>query len=418
MIPLRVQELTLGYGSQVVLRQVSLEAGPGEIVGIVGPNGSGKSTLLKAISGVLTPWSGEIALNGRRLSRISRQGLARLVAVVPQNPSLPEAFTVLEVALMGRYPHLGFLRYEGERDLALAWEALEKAGMAHLAQRRVGQLSGGERQRVVIARALAQEPQVMLMDEPLAHLDLQHQLEVIALVQDLTRRGLTAIVAMHDLSLAARFCQRLVLLKDGGIGAQGLPGAVLTPENIEAAFGVEALVYPHLLSGHPVIDSIPKRPNTERPRIHLIGGGGKAARVMQSLHARGYRLSIGVLNEGDTDLAAGRALSIPVVAIPAFSGIDRESYQQNLELIAGADLMVVADVPFGWANLLNLRAAASARQVVLLEETPIQERDFTSGTATLLYQQLKASAICTTREGLLASIEGLLLAGGHLPPRV
>lgn len=407
MLPLRIKDLTLGYGSRVVLRQVSLEVGPGQVLGILGPNGSGKTTLLAAVSGVLRPWAGEISLNGQSLPRMSRLALARLVAVVPQNPSLPAAFTALEIALMGRYPHLGFLRFEGQKDLALAWEALEKTGMEHLAQRLVGQLSGGERQRLVIARALAQEPQLLLLDEPLAHLDLQHQLETIALVQDLARRGLSTLVAMHDLTQAARFCQRLALLKDGSIRAQGLPEEVLTPENIEAAFGVEALVYPHLLSGHPVIDPIPRRPRAGR-RVHIIGGGGKAARIMQALHAEGFRLSIGVLNEGDTDLAAARALGVPAVAIPAFSGIDGESYQHNLELIADAELVVVAEVPFGWANLLNLKAAAQARRLLLLEETPIQERDFTGGSAAALYLKLKAQAIGTTPDGLLPSVRGLL----------
>ena len=391
----------------MVLRQVSLEVGPGEVLGILGPNGSGKTTLLSAISGALRPWAGEISLNGQSLPSMSRLALARQLAVVPQNPSLPPAFTALEIALMGRYPHLGFLRFEGERDLALAWEALERTGLGRLAQRQVGQLSGGERQRLVIARALAQAPQLLLLDEPLAHLDLQYQMEAMALVQDLARRGLSTIVAIHDLTQAARFCQRLALLKDGSVRALGPPEEVLTPENIEAAFGVEALVYPHLLSGHPVIDPIPHRPRA-KGRIHIIGGGGKAARILQALHAEGYRLSIGVLNEGDTDLAAARALGVRVLAIPAFSGIDGESYRHNMELIGEAELVVLAEVPFGPANLLNLKAAAQALRLVLIEESPIQERDFTGGSAAAIYIELKGRATSTTQDGLLPSVKALL----------
>ena len=407
MLPLRVKQLTLGYDNRVVLHEVSLGVGPGEIVGVVGPNGSGKTTLLKAVSGVLRPWSGELALDGRSLGQMSRHALARLVAVVAQNASLPAAFSALEVVLMGRYPHMAFLRFEGERDLAVAWEALRKTGIEALAERRVGQLSGGERQRLVIARALAQEPELLLLDEPLAHLDLHHQLETMALVQELAGRGLGTLVAMHDLTLAARFCHRLVLLKDGTVRAQGLPEEVLTPENIEAAFGVEALVYPHLLSGHPVIDPVPRRLRAER-RIHIIGGGGKAARIMQALHAEGYRLTIGVLNEGDNDLAAARALGVPAVVVPAFSSIDGESHRHNLELIAGAELVVLAGVPFGWANLLNLEAAVEARRLVLVEDGPIQRRDFTGGSAAALYLKLKAQATASTAEGLVSLVKGLL----------
>jgi iron complex transport system ATP-binding protein len=410
---LRVQEVALGYGNKLVLKDVSLEANPGELVGLVGPNGSGKSTLIKAISGVLPSRSGKITLNGQVITRVSRQSLACLVAVVPQNPSLPEAFTALEIVLMGRYPHLGLLRYESERDLATAWNALEAMKMEGLAQRRVNELSGGERQRLLIARALAQEPEVILLDEPTAHLDFQHQLEVMELVQGLAQQGKVAVAAIHDFSLAARFCHRLVLLRDGTVGAEGPPEAVITARNIEAAFGVKTLVYTDPLGSRLIIDPLPKRTEACSQRIHIIGGGGRAARLMRMIHSAGFELTAGVLNEGDTDYNAARALGIEVVAIPPFASIDERSHRLNLELVAKADCTVVADVPFGHANLLNLEAAAWARRLVLIEESCIESRDFAGGKAKALYQELKGQATTCMEKQVLSTLALVLDTKGQ-----
>jgi len=383
------------------------------MVGIVGPNGSGKSTLIRALSGVLPPRSGEIALNGQGIHRLSRQSLARLVAVVPQNAPLPEAFTALEIVLMGRYPHLGLLRYESKRDLAIAWDALERTGIAPLAQRRVTELSGGERQRLLIARALAQEPRVILLDEPTTHLDIQHQVEVMELVRGLVAQGTAAVAAIHDFSLAARFCHRLLLLRDGGVGAQGPPQSVITPENIEAAFGIHALVYPDPVGERLIVDPFHKRTRAEPCHIHIIGGGGRGARALRLLHAEGFEVTAGVLNEGDADLAMAQALGIPAVIIPPFATIDEESHRRNLELVARAECTLVVDLPFGRANLLNLRAATSARRLILIEETPIEHRDFTGGAAATLYRQLKGRARSTTYHNLLHCLRETL-AGGEV----
>lgn len=249
---LEVEELTAGYDGRVAVRGVSFTAPPGQIVGLIGPNGSGKSTILKAISRVLTPWGGRVLWEGVDLGKLSRSQLSRLVATVPQTPHLPEAFTALEIVLMGRNPHLGLLRYEGERDLALCRQAMEATATAHLAGRRMGEVSGGERQRVVIARALAQEPRILLLDEPTAHLDLHHQMEVMDLVQRLGE-GKVVVVAIHDLNLAALYCSRLVLLREGQVFTQGPPAQVIAPENIEAVYGARVLVRPHPLNGRPVV---------------------------------------------------------------------------------------------------------------------------------------------------------------------
>lgn len=244
MLEIRAENLSLGYGSHVVVRDLSFSFLPGQMTGLVGPNGCGKSTIIRALSRVLAPRSGRVVLGGRDITHIPRLELACLVGVVPQIPLLPSTFTAFEIVLMGRNPHLGFFQYEGERDVAIANEAMERTRTGQLANRRVGELSGGEIQCVVIARVLAQETQAILLDEPTANLDIGRQIEVLDLMRGLCRnRGLTVGVALHDLNLAVEYCDRLILLAQGGIRAEGAPAEVVTEANISAVYGVAGSVY-------------------------------------------------------------------------------------------------------------------------------------------------------------------------------
>ncbi len=262
---LKVENVTLAYGKNIVLEGINFAAQEGEMLGLIGPNGSGKTTLLKAISRLLSPRSGEIRLNGKNIAKIPRKELAKLLAVVPQNPSLPETLTAFELVLMGRNPHLGFLRYESRKDMEIAYKAMELTQTDFLASRRVGELSGGEKQRLIIARALTQEPKSLLLDEPTAHLDINHQVEILNLVKSLcTCKGLTVIAALHDLNLAAQYCDRLFLLGNCRIYAEGTPEEVITPQNIKEVYGAEVLVYPHPVN---------KLPTT----LIMAGNGGREA---------------------------------------------------------------------------------------------------------------------------------------------
>jgi iron complex transport system ATP-binding protein len=251
---LEVRDLTVAYGRLVALRRVSLSLRAGELLGVVGPNGSGKSTLIRAITRLVRPLGGNIRLDGKEVGRLSQRELARWAAVVPQSPYLPDAFTVLEVALMGRTPHLGLLQSEGRADLAAVRRALEETDTWQLAGRRVGELSGGERQRVVVARALAQETPLLLLDEPTAHLDMGHQAAVLDLVRQLCRReGKGVLAAVHDLSLAGQYCDRLVMLNEGRIVGEGEPQEVLSPELLASVYGTRVSVFSHPLTGRPVV---------------------------------------------------------------------------------------------------------------------------------------------------------------------
>ncbi|HET8629246.1 MAG TPA: ABC transporter ATP-binding protein [Thermomicrobiales bacterium] len=250
------RRLRFGYGARPVLRDLSLRVAHGEFVGLIGPNGAGKSTLLRLVCGALRPAAGELDFDGAPLARLSRRALARRIAVLPQSPMLPDAFTVAELVLLGRTPHLGLLQPEGRADFAAARRALLAAGCLDLAGRRLGELSGGERQRAALARALAQEPELLLLDEPTAHLDPGHQQELLATLGRLNREaGLTVLAVFHDLNLAAARCDRLALLHDGRAIADGPPAAVLTPPLLRRAYGFEAQVIPHPRTGLPVVIS-------------------------------------------------------------------------------------------------------------------------------------------------------------------
>ncbi|MBM4447447.1 MAG: heme ABC transporter ATP-binding protein [Chloroflexi bacterium] len=252
MFNLQLANVNLGYGKQTVLHDISFDAKPGAMLGIIGPNGSGKSTLIKGITRLIKPSSGQIFLDGTNIADMNQQDLARLVAVVPQNPALPEPFTALEVVLMGRTPHLGLLRYEGEKDLVIVQRAMEATQTLVFAERRVGELSGGERQRLTIARALAQEPKIILMDEPTANLDINYQIETLDLARQLCReQGLIVVVTLHDLNLASQYCDRLVMLSDGKIYCNGIPKVVINAQAIKEVYGAEVYVYPHPINALP-----------------------------------------------------------------------------------------------------------------------------------------------------------------------
>jgi iron complex transport system ATP-binding protein len=254
MNKLEVKGVTLSYNHAPVVDSVSFQLQPGELVGLIGPNGCGKSTIIKALSRVLGLRSGEIRLDGKEIKHISHSELAKVIGVVPQNPNLPETFTVMEVVLLGRNPHLGWLRSESTHDFAIARQAMEQTGVAELADRKIGELSGGEKQRVTIARVLAQQPQAILLDEPTANLDIAHQIEVLNLMKGLCHeRKLAVLIALHDLNMAAQYCDRLILLKKGRLYAQGVAQQVITSDNIKEVYGAGSTVYPHPENQLPVV---------------------------------------------------------------------------------------------------------------------------------------------------------------------
>jgi iron complex transport system ATP-binding protein len=239
---LAFESISVEIGGREILRDVSLELSAGEILVLAGSNAAGKTTLLRVASRVLRPSAGLVRVRGRTAESLSRRALAQEIAMVPQDVQVAFPFRAGEVVLMGRSPHLGAFGYESRADVERAREAMERVGIAALADRSILELSGGERQLVLIARALAQDPEVLLLDEPTAHLDLRHRIQVLALIREFAAGGRSALVVSHDLTLAARTCDRIGLLAAGGLLAVGRPREVLSRENLRAAFDIEAEV--------------------------------------------------------------------------------------------------------------------------------------------------------------------------------
>ena len=256
---LEIDSVCFFYGDVPVLRGLDLEVGEGEVVGVVGPNGSGKSTLLKIVSGVLNPRSGGVRWGGQDLVPLSPRERARLVAVVPQTPHIPGAFTALELTIMGRTPYLGLLQAESGEDLAIVRRAMELTGTWEFANQPMDKLSGGERQRVLIARALAQETPLLLLDEPTASLDIAYQITVLDTLRVIQKeRGGAILIAIHDLTLAAQYCHRIALLKDGVVYVQGTPREVLTSANVFEGYNALVSILDHPVSGMPVVLPVPQ----------------------------------------------------------------------------------------------------------------------------------------------------------------
>ena len=257
MVRIRIRDVEFSYASVPVLKNICMEVAESEILGIIGPNGAGKSTLLRCIDRILSPQKGTIFLNERDISKMSRLEIAKRMGYIPQSTTQVFPATVFETVLMGRRPHISWRC--NERDVEKVLEVLHLLDLEGLAMRDINELSGGQQQKVFIARALVQEPDVLLLDEPTSNLDIKHQLEVMDIIKEIARkRGISAIMAIHDLNLAARYADRLIMMKNGMIYAAGEHFSVLTPENIREVYGVEVEVSKH--NGRPFV--IPLRPTT------------------------------------------------------------------------------------------------------------------------------------------------------------
>ncbi len=410
--------LTIGYDGKPVLREASLTLAPGQFLGVVGANGSGKSTLVRGLSRVLRPIAGQVLLDGADIHDMSARALARRLAVVGQDNPVAFDFPVREVVLMGRAPHLSRFGIEHARDHTIAEECMELTHTAAFADRPITSLSGGERQRCMIARALAQQPDVLLLDEPTAHLDINHQIEVLDLARRLTAdRGLATLVVLHDLNLASQYCDRLLLLAGGEIAAEGPPRQVVTEDRIRAAYGTDVQVRLHPSTGRPYVTLLSRlpitSPPTRRTKLHLICGAGTGVRLMRHLHQLGFALSVGAVNVADSDQLEAEALDLRRVEEAPFSEITEEAHRRNCAMAREAEVVIVTGIPFGRGNIRNLEAAVqargAARRVVLIDDPPIAARDFTDGEATDLQRQVvnAGAELCRDEDECLSRIEEL-----------
>src|SRR2546423_465539 len=425
---LDVDGIAFGYAKQPLLYDVHLQVRAGEMLGLLGPNGSGKTTLLRLISGVLRPQQGKVFLEGRDLQQWGRRGAARRIAVVPQELHMPFAFTVEHMVGLGRTPFVNFLGSQTKHDQSIVQEAMQAAGIATLAPRFFNELSGGERQRVIIAMALAQEPRLLLLDEPTSHLDIKYQVETLELVQRLNReRGVTVIAAMHDLNLAARYFPRLLLFQRGIVADAG-PAEVLEPKLLSRVYGINVQV--GILRGAEHLSVMP--PNSQRieeteegnssisPMVHVIAGGGSGELMMRALADAHIPFIAGALNIGDSDHTLALRLAGKVITEQPYAPISPPILELVHTSLTQAALLIICPMPIGPGNLALLKEAVAMAQrglsVLLLtppisdstpalnEPEPIEdgmllrtkmaERDYTGGEGLKIFEeQLQARAV-------------------------
>ncbi len=439
-VPLiEAQGVTFGYGRQPLLYDVHVQVQAAEMVGLLGPNGSGKTTLLRLLSGVLLPQQGQVLLKGRDLRQWRRRGVARHIAVVPQELHMPFAFTVEHMVSLGRTPFVSFFGSQTKRDQEIVYNAMRTCDITALAGRVFNELSGGERQRVMVAMALAQQPELLLLDEPTAHLDIKYQIEILELVQRLNReQGVTVIAAMHDLNLAARYFARLVLFQRG-IVADGRPAEVLEPGLLGRVYGVNVQV--GILRGAEHLSVLPPGtrkgipvPQTgfqyilERPkaRVHVIAGGGAGELMMRALADARMPFVAGALNIGDSDHTLALRLADEVITEQPYAPIAPEVLQRVRHSLMHVGLLIICPAPIGPGNVGLLREALIAAQrglPILLLAPLVPARGTTTSVSDerilSIDEQLERSGMAardyTGGEGLMLMREllqaGALIAG-------
>ncbi|WP_440772748.1 heme ABC transporter ATP-binding protein [Natronorubrum sp. DTA28] len=362
-----VSNLSLSFGELSVLEDVSLTIEPGEFVGFVGPNGAGKTTLLRAISGALEPDSGTVTIGDTDVHRASAKASSRLVSVVPQDTALSFSFPIRDVVEMGRHPHRSRFSSPTREDRAAVEQALERTRTADLADRPIDEVSGGQRQRVVLARAIAQETPAMLLDEPTGSLDVNHQLETLELVRELVGEGRAVCAAIHDLDLAARYCDRLVMLADGQLYRSGPPADVLTGESLSDVFDATATVTTNPITGTETVTALPSgfgldleavtedgdgTTGTVRndgegatTRIHVLGTGSTAAAVLARLEtaAADLQVSVGPVTAGDTAAETARSLAVDRLEVPPFESLSPATLTAFEDRVRASDVTVVTE---------------------------------------------------------------------------
>ena len=403
-VAVEMGNVSVSLGGVSVLSEVSLAVESGTFLGLIGPNGAGKTTLLRTINGILTPDSGSVDVAGEDVHALSSRAASRLVATVPQETTLSFDFSVREVVAMGRHPHRDRL---GRDPAATGTDpvetAMERARVARLGDRPITEISGGERRRVLLARALTQETPLLLLDEPTASLDVNHQIQTLELVSDLVAEGQTVVAAIHDLDLAARYCDELALLSGGTIAARGSPATVLERDALGDAFDASIVRSRDRVTGAPSVTALADPAPDRGETVHVVAGNGSGAGVLHELVAAGFDVSVGVLREGDPDAAVADQLGCEVVSAPPFSPITGK-LDRARECVRAADASLLADVAIGPENAANLDVLGAAETPVVIENRSFGERNHAGTAARERYETLRERARVTGSERVVEAV--------------
>jgi iron complex transport system ATP-binding protein len=403
---LKAHHVGWSVGTVPIVTDVELEVSRGELVGVIGPNGAGKTTLLRLLAGLLRPSTGGVTLDGKNIAMMEHRRRARQIAFMSQETSQAFPFTVMEVLLMGRYPHLRRFEPETADDRDRARRMLSYIGLLDLENRSFSELSGGERQLVLFAKTMVQDTDAVILDEPSSNLDIRHQDRIFSMAQELARENRAVITSVHNLGVAAQYCSRLVLLDRGRVAVSGRPEQVLRTDILDHVYGIRTLVSPNPATGSMTVSVIPWRAGATGSRIHLIGGAGSAVNLTRELYRVGCALSGGVAHEYDSDEKLWRSLGIPCVTVGAFSRITDQQVVEAAPLVQSADSTVLCSFPIGPGNSGNLQLAAMARNLIILDPGPEDApRTFFSAEGKALFEKVCAKAAVLRYEQVLKLIE-------------
>jgi iron complex transport system ATP-binding protein len=378
---LTCRDLVVGYKDKIVLKDMNLAFEAGRFITLLGPNGAGKTTLLRTLSRHLEPISGRIHIMGHPLSKMTAMELAKFMAVVLTDKVSPPLFTVFEFVALGRYPHTDFLGRMGADDHAAVQKALAAVQAENLSLNLFTDLSDGERQKALVARALAQEPRLLLLDEPTIHLDLKHRMEVTAILRDLCRKqGITVVASLHDVDLAAKVSDQVALVKNGTITAWGSPEAVLKRSTVADLYDFSGADFDHHLGG------IELRGSGSAGRVFVAAGMGSGAIIYRLLAKRGFAISTGVLHENDLDYYVARSLGAKYTAQAPMATVNGNTLEETEKELDRCDLAIDCGFAVGPLNQGNLRlldyAAAAGKTVLSLRPSGDQEMISYRDTAT------------------------------------
>ena len=374
---LKVKNLSVGYGEIPVIQDVSFEAYPGQILCLIGPNGAGKSTLLKSVLGQLSPMAGEIVLGGRSISDMGERELARCSAAVLTTRPEPERTRCDEVVALGRYPYTGWMGTLSPNDRRVVQQSMEQVGIRELSGLDYRELSDGQRQRVMLARAICQEPKLLVLDEPTSFLDIRYKLEFLELLRGLVReRHLTVLMSMHELDLAQKVSDMLLCLKEGKIVCRGRPDEVFSGDIIQRLFNMEKGRF------DPVFGSAELPGIQGIPHVFVIGGGGCGIPVYRRLQRLGIPFAVGVLPGNDLDFPIASALAAQVVSCPAFEPVSASAVEEAMSVLAACTAVLCPADRFGSVSCGNQQLLDYAREKGLLLSMDEAERRFAAPTDT------------------------------------
>lgn len=362
---LKTNNLSVGYNNKVVISNINVEVKNGEILCLLGSNGAGKTTLLRSLSKLISPIKGEIYLNGVNINCISRKALSKKMALVLTNRLLGDLMTVQDIVNIGRYPYTGFFGSLSKKDLIMVDEALESVDALHLKKRYFDELSDGEKQKVLVARALVQEPEIIILDEPTTHLDIKHRLELINILKKLSKeKSISVILSLHEIDIALKSCDKVALIKNNKVIAYGQPEDVVDEDIINSLYELDDKNFNSLLGSVEIS-------NKSKNEVFIIGGGGKATPIYRAFTKKGIGLYSGIIHENDIDYEIGRTMGIKMFTENPFEPISDESFDLAIRNLNDSKIIIDTGFSVGETNKRNIDIIKEAlkldKKFILLE---------------------------------------------------